>query len=374
MRSKTVVICLLVLANCAEVGRCDDQVEPELASAVLHRLLHERERIRSGRVEFTGKHFSRYGQAFDYQDARIEGVHEFDALTRSYRYEHSRDCRVRVYPPGDRSLPDPDDIPELYPVRYLACRNADYFTEWVQEGVHAATGLSLKRPEVDTREVSGSCRSHAFDPLVAGMITQHHWIRGKELGFVHELVSGLKVVRITEQSGVADLYLEDDAASYHLVVDTQRNVPARFDYNTIDGVFEFQSQAEWSLSGDLLVPTAFSWTLGVDGGEFSGQEGESYVFKWSRVNEVMSGDEFKYTAFRGLKGMSDVIDDRGAEPQYLGHLQEDGTLVNRISPPVNTVTAAQSAGGMDWLVWLNLAVVLLVVAFVVRRRLARQSQ
>ncbi|QDU40813.1 hypothetical protein Mal4_51730 [Maioricimonas rarisocia] len=372
MRALTIILfsTLIQTTLLAGVGTADEPSPASRWSQLLTRLLDARQKSYSGEVTFEGQVGSEF---VDYPPflARHEGTLTYDLRTASFFYEHTRECRVRVLAPGDHSLPDPDQVAPLYPVRHLCCRNPDYLCTWTQSSPNSSSGVSIRPPDYAPHDQA--CKSFPIDPLAVGLTEYQEWKVGKDAAAVHEYWRTLEVTDFQEEDGRAVVSLANPGGRFTVTVDLDRMVPLSAESTTPDGIFHYRSEAKWESIDDVWVPVSFFWSLDVESEPYTGREWGEYTFTWSRLNDDFPPELFTYASFGELPfGTNDVHDTRGPETEYIGHLQPDGSLVDMYTPPEKLPTAqpleVRSERRWIWLVWGNLAAIVVLVVAYARRR------
>ncbi len=328
---------LLCLMLPASRGDAD---EPSLAarwSQLLTRLVDARQRAYSGEVTFKGRRVSKFKEIEPFE-GRHEGTRIYDLRSQSFRYDQICDCRINVLKAGDRSLPDPNQVVPLYPVRYQACQNPEYFSRWSQRSSHSSSGIGVFPLDYDYKKKTGPCQEYPYEPLVAGIVHYWDWRQGCNLLEAHERWRSMEVEAWDEAGDLVTVTLTlPKSATYKIKIDTARMVPLGIRSKTVDGIFSYQSKADWEQRKGVWIPTSFVWRRDVVSDSFNGYESGEYTFTWKKLNEDFPQELFQYTSFSDLPfGGNDVYDYRihgvGKAGVYLGHLQPDGSLVDQDKP------------------------------------------
>ncbi|MCA8992373.1 MAG: hypothetical protein KDA88_10360 [Planctomycetaceae bacterium] len=301
-------------------------------SQLLTDLLDARTQAFSGKVTFEGRLGANYDLPTD-RIARHVGERVYDLRVDSFRFEQTYEARISIRGPGDRSLPKPDDIAPVYPVRYLACKTPGYFSDWSQHAKTTMSGVNLRDPKYQPK--GGETHEFPLDPLAIGIVSYHDWRYGFNLVNAHERWRNLAVVDWQEEDHLATVSLKSpEGANFKFLIDTKRLVPVSHECTTDDGIFAYHCDTDWEEQRGVQIPVRYEWERKVKSDEFNGREWGKYVFAWDQLKGEFPSRLFEFNSFSPLPfGGNDVHDDRGPESKYIGHLQSDGTLKDMHKPP-----------------------------------------
>ena len=292
----------------------------EAAQELIRSMLEARQEVVTGDIQISGGMFISDGSR-TLINGDVDGQYCFDNSTGRYRYESSEPCNVVVTKPGDRSMPPKGSVNQ-FQVPFKCCRTEDYYASWTRSSENSFHNINLQPTGADTRDTTARCGRRPIDFLAVGMLGFFEFQQGKRVIDAYMPFLWKEVRAFEEENTRATLRLVDDVAEYTLIIDTELLAPLSLVQESLTDSAVFQSDTEWELVDDVVVPNRYRTEIVLP-------EIENTVYdlklEWSRINEEFDPEEFEYTSFTGVPGgYIDVFDRRGSDVVHVGVWEADG--------------------------------------------------